>query len=333
MSTPTAVRTEFGRIDDDPVELVRLETNGLAAEFVTIGAAVHRVVVDGRDVALGHPDAAGYAPSPFCVGLTVGRFANRIGGARFSVDGTTYVLPANEGANTLHGGPDGFAHRLWTIAELTDDSVTFALESPDGDQGFPGLLLVWVRYTLAPGELRIEYSGSTTAPTPVSLTNHIYFNPAGEASGSADDLLLSVQAKEYLEVDDQLIPTGRLLPVGAHDLRAARRVADAAPLDTCFVIDGEPGTVRPHATLASGDLAIDVLSDQPGLQIYTADAMDDVPGLTGSYGPRAGVALETQNFPDAPNQPSFPDPFLRPGQTYASTTIWRFRRPVRPALG
>ncbi len=327
MSTSKATRTDFGAIDAGAVELVRLETEGLAAEFLTIGAAVHRVIVDGRDVALGHPDAAGYAPSTFCVGLTVGRYANRIGGARFSVDGTRYVLPANEGNNTLHGGAAGFARRLWTIAELTDDSVTFTLESADGDQGFPGLLLVSVRYTLTPGELRIDYTGSTTDPTPVSLTNHIYFNPAGEASGSADDLMLTVHAADLLEVDDQLIPTGRLLPVGGQDLRMGRPIAEAAPLDTCFAIEGAShGTVVPHATLASGDLAIDVLSDQPGLQIYTADAMAGVPGLTGTYGPRAGVALETQNFPDAPNQPSFPDPFLRPGQTYASTTIWRFRR-------
>ena len=326
MSTPTAAaRSTFGTIDAGDVELVRLSTDGLAAEFLTVGAAVHRVIVDGRDVALGHPDAAGYAPSMFCVGVTIGRFANRIGGARISVDGTTYVLPANEHGNTLHGGPDGFAHRLWTITDLTDDSVTFELESPDGDQGFPGLLMVSVRYSVAPGELRMDYAATTTAPTPVSLTNHIYFNPAGESSGSADDLLLSVPASSVLEVDDELIPTGTLLPVGAGDLRQSRPVADVAPLDTCFVIEGDPGTVRPHATLASDDLAIDVLSDQPGLQIYTADAMDGVPGLTGRYGPRAGVALETQNFPDAPNKPSFPDPILRPGQTYASTTIWRFR--------
>jgi len=322
---PTATRTDFGNVADGTVERVRLETDGLAAEFLTIGAAVHRVIVDGRDVALGHPDAAGYAPSAFCVGLTIGRFANRIGGARFSVDGTTYVLPANEGVNTLHGGPNGFAHRLWTIAELTDSSVTFTLESADGDQGFPGLVLVTVRYGLAPDEVRIDYSADTTGPTPVSLTNHIYFNPAGEASGPADDLVLTVHAAERLEVDEGLIPTGRRLPVHPHDLQDGCRVAEAAPLDTCFVINGEPGTLRPHATLACADLAIDVLSDQPGLQVYTADVMDRVPGLSGVYGPRAGVALETQNFPDAPNQPDFPDPFVRPGRPYSSTTIWRFR--------
>jgi len=330
MTLPAAspVRADFGTAAGAAVERLHLEIPGLAVELLTLGAAVHRIVVDGRDVVLGHPDAQTYVDSPFCLGVTIGRFANRIGGARIIVDGTTYILTPSEGPNTLHGGLAGFAKRIWEVTDLTADSAEFTLTSPDGDQGFPGEVVVSVRYTLAPGELRLDYTATTTAPTPVNLTNHIYFNPAGEASGNCDDLLLSVPAARVVEVDDALIPTGRLIDAGEHDLRRPRRVAEVAPLDTCFVIDDADGSLVRHATLESADLAVDVFSDQPGLQIYTADAMVDVPGLTGPYGPRAGVALETQNFPDAPNQPEFPDSILRPGQVHRTTTRWRFRRPA-----
>ena len=322
-SVPSPV--PFGSVNGEPVELVRLEADDLAVELLSIGAAVHRVVVAGRDVALGHPDAQGYADSMFCIGLTIGRFANRIGGARFTLDGSRYILSANEGASTLHGGPDGFHRRVWMITEVGPDSVTFGIVSADGDQGFPGELTASVRYTIAPGELRMTYSATTTAPTVVNFTNHSYFNAAGEASGSTDEQLIAVPGAQVVEVNDELIPTGRLVPVGLHDLRTPRRIVDAAPLDTCFVVDGEPGTLRPHATLSATDLAIDVLSDQPGIQLYTADVMNDVPGLTSTYGPRSGLALETQNFPDAPNHEGFPNSVLRPGEQFTSTTIWRFR--------
>ncbi|MBK8447272.1 MAG: galactose mutarotase [Micropruina sp.] len=325
MTTPS-YRTAFGTVQSRPVERVRLQSGALSVDLITVGAAVHRVIVDGRDVALGHPDAETYARSQFCIGLTVGRFANRIGGGRFTLDGVEYRLATNEGDNTLHGGPDGFHRRLWTIDEQTDDSVTFGLVSPEGDQGFPGELTASVRYTISPDELRMDYRATTTAPTVVNFTNHSYFNLAGEASGSSDGLTVWVPASRVVEVDDELIPTGRLVPVGSHDLRTPRPVAEAAPLDTCFVIDAADGSVMPHATLASSDLALDVFSDQPGIQLYTADVMDGVPGLSGPYGPRAGVALETQNLPDAPNHADFPNSVLRPGEEFRSTTSWRFRR-------
>lgn len=319
-------RHDFGTVAGTTIERVRLESGGVSVDLITIGAAVHRVIVDGRDVVLAHPDAAGYADSLYCLGLTVGRFANRIGGGRFVLDGVEHRLATNEGDNTLHGGPDGFARRVWDVTDLAPGTVEFSLTSPDGDQGFPGAVSVGVRYTLSGDELRMDYTATSTAPTPINLTNHAYLNPAGAASGSADGLTLTVRADRVLEVDDHLVPTGRLLDAGAHDLRQPRRIADVAPLDTCFVVDGEPGTLRPHATLAASDLAVDVLSDQPGVQVFTADMMAGVPGLSGDYGPRAGVALETQNFPDAPNQPGFPDSILRPGQTHRTSTAWRFRR-------
>lgn len=317
------MRTDFGSVKEGPVELVTLTKGRLTAEFITLGAAVRRLRVDDRDVVLGHPDAPTYADSMFALGQTIGRFANRIAHARFAVDDTWYVLPANENDNTLHGGALGFGRRLWTITELANDSVTLELESADGDQGFPGLLLVQVRYSLGTDELRIDYTATTTEPTTLNLTNHAYFNLAGEDSGPTDAQTLNVPAATVVEVDAESIPTGALVEVGEHDLRSPRPIGEVAPLDTCFVIDGT--RLRPHATLATSDLALDVLSDAPGVQVFTADGMADVPGLSGAYGPRAGVALECQNFPDAPNQPSFPNSILRPGETYAQTTVWRFR--------
>ncbi|MFT4296406.1 MAG: aldose epimerase family protein [Micropruina sp.] len=322
----TPIRSDAGTVAGGTIERVRLEAGGIAVELLTVGAAINRVVVDGRDIVLAHPNATDYADSMYGLGLTIGRFANRIGGGRFTLDGVEHRLPTNEGDNTLHGGPDGFARRLWDVTDLAPGTVEFTLTSPDGDQGFPGAVTVRVRYTLTADELRMDYTATSTAPTPVNLTNHAYLNPAGEASGSADELLLTVHAAHLVEVDETLIPTGRLPEVGAHDLRGARRVADAAPLDTCFVVDGEPGALRPHATLAASDLAVDVFSDQPGVQVFTADGMSGVPGLSGPYGPRAGVALETQNFPDAPNHPGFPDSILRPGHPLTTSTAWRFRR-------
>lgn len=332
---PPGVRT-FGVLPDGrAVHAVRLASAGVAVELLTLGATIHRLEVDGRNIALGHPGVADYLASKFFVGQTVGRFANRIAAGRFVLDGVGYELPRNNGVNTLHGGPDGFFRRLWEVGERGDSFVELWLTSPDGDQGFPGELRASARFSVAPGELRVVYSATSDAPTPVNLTNHAYLNPDGEDSGACDGQWLQVNAGSVTEVDAGLIPTGRLVPAGALDLRTPRRVADVGPLDHNFAIDpdaptlaGEPG-LRHHATLTGrSGLAVDVYSDRPGLQVFTADAMDaDIPATSGGgYVPRAGVALETQDFPDAPNQPGFPDTILRPGRTYRAETVWRFRR-------
>lgn len=325
----------FGALPDGrEVHAVRLEADGVAVELLTLGATIHRLEVDGRNIALGHPGVDDYLHSKFFLGQTVGRFANRIAGGRFVLDGVAHELARNDGANTLHGGPDGFFRRPWSVAAASGDAVEFVLTSPDGDQGFPGELRATARFTVAPGELRVVYTATAERATPVNLTNHVYLNPDGE-DGTCDDALLQVRAGRVTEVDGALIPTGRLVPAGALDLRTPRRVADVAPVDHNFVIDPELAAplageqhLRHHATLvgASG-LAVDVYSDRPGLQVFTADALDaTIPATSGGgYRPRAGVAMETQDFPDAPNQPTFPDTVLRPGHTYRAETVWRFR--------
>ncbi|MFZ1410848.1 MAG: aldose epimerase family protein [Micropruina sp.] len=320
----------FGNLaDGQPVHRIRIAADGISADILTYGATVHRLDVAGRNVALGHPNLAGYQSSPFFIGATCGRFANRIGDATFELDGVTYPLQPNENGNILHGGPDGFDKRIWNIEEAGDDSVLLTLTSPDGDQGFPGTLQVSARYTARPGEVEVIYRADTDAATHVNLTTHIYLNLAGETSGAADNQLLQVFADRYTEVGEGNIPTGDLPEVhDRFDLRTARPVEQAAPLDHNFVITGDG--LRPHARMSAPDLTLEVLSDQPGLQIYTAEALNpDVIGTSGvGYVGRAGIALETQGFPDAPNQPTFPSTVLRPGQEYLATTVWRFSSPV-----
>ena len=314
----------FGAVAGRPVHRIRLRDARLTVELVSIGAALHRVIVDGRDVLLGHPRAEDYATSKYYLGVLVGRYANRISQARFTVDGVRHSLLANEGGHTLHGGPDGFSRRIWELLRVDDTAAEFGLTSPDGDQGFPGELAVRARYSLGDGALRLDLSATTTAPTPVNLTSHGYWNPAGEGSGSCDDVEVEVPSARVVELDDDLIPTGRLVPAGSRDLRRPRRLADVGPLDTCFVVDDADGSLVRHATLSAPDLSIAVFSDQPGVQLFTGDAMSGVPGLSGTYGSRAGVAVECQNLPDAPNRPGFPESVLRPGSTYRATTVWQF---------
>ncbi len=315
---------------------VELRSEGIVLELVARGAAVRRLVLDGTDIALGHGDPDCYRTNPDYLGSTIGRYANRIGGARFRLDGQEHEIAANEAGNALHGGMVGFDARDWTLESVRDASATFSLLSVDGDQGFPGELTATVTYTLAPGSVRIGYTATTDRPTVVNLTNHTYFNLDGEGRGPIDDHTLSVAAGAFTPGGPDLVPTGEVLDVTGtpFDLRTATRLGDVLAqdheqlrrgggLDHNFVVDGSG--MRPVAQLRSGDRTLVVESDQPGVQVYTGVHFDHtIVGPSGAaYGPRAGIALETQGFPDAPNQPGFPSTVLRPGQTYRSTTIWR----------
>lgn len=320
----------FGRTPDgSEVLAIRIGSGDVSAGILTLGATVHRLEVDGVNIVLGHQTVPEYLGSPFYMGATCGRFANRIGGARFDLDGVTHQLPANENGNLLHGGADGFDKRVWTIDALADDAVELTLHSPDGDQGFPGNLYARARYEVDADSLTVTYSATTDAPTVVNLTTHVYFNADGEDAGSTDPQLLRLASRESTAVDDALIPTGRLVPVNV-PYGELRTIAEWAPLDTNFVLDPfDNGVVAALHSPTSG-LTIDVLTDQPGLQIYTADALSEAEiGTSGApYVARAGIAVETQNFPDAPNHPNFPGSVLRPGEVYSAMTTWRFTRPA-----
>jgi aldose 1-epimerase len=277
--------------------------------FSEVGAAIVEIFVrDGQGNIGNVAMAAGGS-----AGRVVGRFANRIAGGELPLDGKTYRLLTNEGANTLHGGPDGFSKRTWSVEDgATEQSLTFRLESPDGDQGFPGAVTVRVTYTFGDDSaLRIDYEATSDAPTVINLTNHAYFNLTGDASASIENVLLQIESKAFLPVDSALIPTGEIVPVAGtdRDFRDVRAIG-TTPYDVTFVLEG--GGLRPAAQafdVRSGR-SISVQTTEPAIQLYT--------GKPGAF------ALETEHYPDAPHHPNFPSTELTSDRPYSSTTIYHF---------
>lgn len=313
-------------------EVVSIDLPLLRVSLLSLGAAIHQVAVPDAAGVLGPvhlqlPDVAEYATpaaNPH-LGATVGRYANRIAGGRFALDGVEYDLDVNNGPNTLHGGSRGFDRLPWDIAETSggDDhaSVTFALHSPDGDMGFPGAMDARVTYRVSPGRIEIRMSATADGATVVSLANHGYWNLDG--SGTIADHLLQVPAERRLLLDAARIPSGIVDVVGtAYDLRSPRAlgpVIDATGgLDDCYLPDG--AGMRPMATLhgATSGRTMAVWSDAPGLQVYTGNS------LHSPFARHQSVSLEAQRLPDAPNQPDLGESVLRPGAEYATTTVLEF---------
>ncbi|MEU7025967.1 aldose epimerase family protein [Streptomyces sp. NPDC046275] len=321
--------------------------DGLTAEVHTRGARLHALWVPDRDgtpadVVLAPRDPAQTATAARYFGSTVGRYANRIARGRFSLDGTPYQLTTQEDGHCLHGGTDGFDTRLWEAESVHTPEwtgVLLHLRSPDGDQGFPGNLDVTVSCLVGrDDELAFSYAAVTDAATLVNLTNHAYFNLEGEGAGDVLDHELAVDATHYTPVDEALIPVGDHRPVAgtAFDLRRPLRIAEALArpgtdggYDHNFVLSPHGDrTLRRAAVLhapATGR-RMEVLTTEPGIQVYTAGQFDGtVLGKSGTrYRAGAGIALETQHFPDSPNRPGDPSAVLRPGEEYRSRTVLRF---------
>jgi aldose 1-epimerase len=314
--------------------------DGLGLEILDYGATVHRLLAPTsagpRNIVLGHASVEEYAASTAYFGATVGRYANRIADGRFTLDGTEYALQRNENGNTLHGGPEGFDSRVWTVASRSENALTLTLHSPDGDQGFPGAVDASVTYTVSEGEVRIDLEARTDRPTVVSLTNHSYFNLAGEGAGAVDDHLLQIHADHYTPTNSALIPTGELSSVDGTplDFREATRIGDAVRrdhpqlraargIDHNFAVRGSG--LRDVARVRAAGLSLEVASDAPGVQVYTGNFLDGTAaGTSGSlYRQGDGLALEPQAFPDTPNQPSFGSVALRPGEIYRRIIVWR----------
>lgn len=294
-----------------------------------------------QDVVLGYNSADEYlADSKTYFGSIVGRYGNRIAGGKFSIDGKTYQVPLNDTTNALHGGPVGFDQYLWTSKEVPN-GVEFTHISPDGDMGFPGTLTAKVKYTLVGDTLRIDYSETTDKPTVVNLTNHAFFNLHGNDKGTILDQVIQINADKFTPVNDKLIPTGVLEPVAGtpFDFRkpeviGARINADNDQIkkgggyDHNWVVNGNPGTLRVAAILTDPESGrrLTVETTEPGIQFYSGNFLNGT--VTGRYGikyeKRSGLALETQHFPDSPNEPSFPSTVLRPGVTRHSTTTLTF---------
>jgi len=342
----------FGRMPDGTlVELFTLtNAHGMEVRAISYGAAVCSIRVpdrDGRldDVVLGHDTLDAYINRSQYFGAIVGRFANRIAKGRFTLDGTTYRLPASSGVNHLHGGVKGFDARVWTAEPFEragDAGVVWRYRSRDGEEGYPGTLDVRVMYTLTPGDaLVIDYSASTDKPTPINLTQHAFFNLAGEGSGDVLGHELTVNADAFTPIDETHIPTGEIGAVGGtpFDFRTAHAIGERIDAndeqirrgdgyDHNFVIR------RSGAGLARAALLVEprtgrtlaVETTEPGLQLYSGNQLDGaIVGKSGrAYGRRSGLCLETQHFPDSPNHPNFPTTILRPGEQFESRTVFAF---------
>lgn len=327
-----------------------MNQNGTSASFLSLGGIWNAMVVPDKDkvpadVVLGHDTVEACLKNSGHLGEIVGRYANRIGGAQFELNGVTYKLTANKGAVCLHSGPDFYRNRIWdaqVVEKETENTVSFSLLSPDGDQGFPGNAKITVSYTLtSDNELKIEYYLISDRDTVANLTNHSYFNLAGHNSGSAVKQQVMINADFFTPVDDHAIPTGDLLPVAGTPLdftgmKPIERDIDAddeqlrigSGFDQNWVLNHKPGELGLAAKAydeQSGRL-MEVYTDQPGVQFYTANHLEqEFSGKGGTrYESRCAYCFETQNFPNAVNTPSFPSPIVREGREYRTTTIFKF---------
>lgn len=347
----TIRQDEFGQLGDGRrVARFTLDTaSGLCAQIISYGGALVSLAVPdqaGRlaDVVLGFDDLAGYAGGRGHLGALIGRYANRIAGARFTLDGVEHRLTANEGSNQLHGGRAGFDRAVWrAVARETPAGPALDLEheSRDGEDGYPGNLAVRVTYTLWPDALVIVYTATSDRDTVINLTNHTYWNLAGHAAGSILEHRLEINAERFAVVGPGQIPTGELRPVVGtpFDFRTGMaigaRIDDpddqlriAGGYDHSFAIRSAHGALRRAARVVepTSGRVLEVLTTEPAVQFYSGNFLDGMRGKAGAaYRRRTGFCLETQHHPDSPNQPAFPSTVLRAGARYRSTTMYRFR--------
>ncbi len=348
---PSVVGAPFGHLEHGGEVTLFTLTNqaGAEARIINYGAILVSLKVPDRhghlrDVVLGYDDLAGYVHDKAFLGAIVGRYANRIAGGKFTLDGKTYQLELNNGPNHLHGGSGGIYTRLWTAEPRVGHdgpSVKLTYVSPDGEEHYPGRVALTVTYTLtADNALRIEYHGTTDKPTILNLTHHSYFNLSGDPTQTILDEELTIDAQQTTPIGPTMIPTGKLAPVAGtpmdfrHPTRIGARIdaadeqlAFAKGYDHNWVLDGH-GKLRKAAEVfdARSGIVMQVLTDQPGLQFYSGNFLDGtIHGKHGIvYQRRTALCLEAQLFPDTPNHPQFPSATLRPGQTYRQTTIYKF---------
>ena len=354
MNASAATRIErkpYGRTPGgEPVELFTLAREGAPTVSITsYGGYVVSIVAPDRaghraDVTLGYADLAGYLGDTSYFGSLVGRYANRIAKGKFALDGKTYTLAPNNAPNALHGGPTGFHKRVWAakvVGGPDGDALELTYVSKDGEEGYPGTLSAKVVYSLrADGGLVIDYTATTDAPTVVNLTNHAYFNLAGEGEGTVLGHEMQIEADAFTPVDATLIPTGEKRSVEGTPFDFRKPVAIGARIDAAdeqlkagggydhnFVLRGKAGELRPAARVVEpkSGRVLEVFTTEPGLQFYTGNFLDGtVKGKSGKpYVKRGAFCLEAQHFPDSPNQPAFPPVVLRPGQAYRQTTVYR----------
>jgi aldose 1-epimerase len=351
--TPSKLtRLPFGATADGrPIDVVTLRNaSGMAVRAMTYGAIILSVKAPDRahrfdDVVLGHDDAAGYFDNPAYFGAIIGRYGNRIARGRFTLDGRTYPLAVNHGANHLHGGLKGWDQAVWIAAPFQDArgaGVVLTHTSPDGDEGYPGTVQATVTYTLTDAdELRIDYLATTDSPTVINLTQHSYFNLAGPGASDILGHHLMIAADHYTPVDAGLIPMGHLetvqgtpfdfrqpTPIGARIHADVEQLRRGNGYDHNFVLHQHDGGLVIAARVVEPvtGRVLEVSTTEPGVQFYTGNFLGGTSaGKTGvKYRPRAGFCLETQHYPDSPNHAIFPSTVLRPGQHYRTTTVFKF---------
>jgi len=344
----TVHQENFGEIDGEKIKIFTLTNdNHMTVKITNYGGIVVAIEVPDRkgkiqDVCLGFDTLAEYREKSPYFGAIVGRYANRIAKGKFTLDGKEYTLATNDGPNHLHGGEKGFDKKIWKAKAGPGNQLTLTLTSPDGDQHYPGTLSVRVIYTLDDDNgLQIDYQARTDKPTVLNLTNHTYFNLAGQGEGTILDHLLEIEADRYTPIDATAIPLGPLAPVKGtpFDFRKASAIGarigenneqlkNGLGYDHNFVIkDSRDSKLRHVATVTDpkSGRRLEVESTEPGLQFYCGNYLDGVIGKKGKkYVHRGAFCLEAQTFPDSPNHKNYPSPVLRPGKTYRQTTIYRF---------
>jgi aldose 1-epimerase len=345
-SEAQVTKKTFGKTPDgQQIELFTIKAGPMEADVITYGGILQSLKVPDKngksaDIVLGFDSAEEYvAGNKAFFGAIIGRYGNRIANGKFQLDGKTYQVPQNDGSNALHGGTKGFDKAVWK-GKIIPHGVELTHVSPDGDMGFPGTLTAVVRYTLVGKDLKIEYSATTDKDTVLNLTNHSYFNLAGQGNGDILKDEVKINASRYTPVDANLIPRGELAPVRGTPFDFRKPTAVGARIndnndqlnkghgyDHNWVLDSSGKLAEAAEVYESGSgRVLQVLTDQPGVQFYTGNFLDgSIKGKGGQvYERRAALCLETQHFPDSPNHPSFPSTELKPGQKYHTVTVFRF---------
>lgn len=336
-------------INSEQTNLFVLENKqGMKVAITNYGARIVAILAPDRkghfeNIVLGYNSLSGYLEKPnYYFGAMIGRYANRIADGKFTLSGKQYAIPTNDGPNALHGGPKGFDSQVWDAKKLNKHNLLLTYVSEDGEMGFPGRLKIQVLYTLrANNSLRIQYTAVTNEVTVVNFTNHSYFNLSGPGSGKITDAVLMINADQYTPIDSSMIPTGQLKPVkgtpfdftqptpiGQRINKGNRQLTFAGGYDHNWVLNKPKAGMLTQAARVydpESGRQITVYTTEPGIQIYTGNFLDgNTSGIGGTYNYRSAFTLETQHFPDTPNQSNFPSTLLKPGEIYRSITIFKF---------